>query len=493
MQRAGLEHLFIGIDVGTTSVKAHLRDAGGAPLDSYHGMHPMSRLSPGAAEQRPEDWMQHVNAALSQFALHPRAAEVTAIGITSQVNTHVFCDAELQPLRPALTWQDTRCAAYATDLDACLDSDAKIAALGAPIPIDASHALSRMAFVAETQPKLWDATAHVMLPKDFVIAELTGQVLADPISAVGLVGTDHAYAGAVLDLVSRAREVLPPLSDPLKIAGWMLPEKPFSGVPVAVGTMDAWASMFGLGVASEGDAMYLSGTSDVLGLISRKGVGAAGIIAFPAWNGIGLHAGPTQSGGASLAWLSNLLGRSVQDLGRLAASTDIHAESPIFLPHLEGERAPLWDPYARGVFSGLSSAVGPAQLAACVMEGVGFAGRLAIEALETSGAQRIEVLRHGGGGALSDAWCQIRANATGRSLDRVTASDPGAIGATVLAAVASGARQSLGEAARSLVAVEQRFMPDLAQKQMFDDRFGLFKELYDGVSPVNRSLAGVID
>lgn len=480
--------LFIGVDIGTTSVKALLSGPGGTPVDSYTGDHAVRRPVQGAAEQSPADWMRHVEAALTQFAAHPRAGAVAAIGITSQVNTHVFCDETLSPLRPAITWQDTRPAAQAAMLDSSFDEEAKIAAFGAPIPIDASHALSRMAFVAQSEPEVWANTRYVLLPKDFAIARLTGSVVTDPLSGVGLVGTDLTYAEAVLALEPRAPSLLPTLADPCDVAGTIASEWPFAGLPIAVGTMDAWASMFGLGVVSNGQAMYLSGTSEVMGLISSQRVGAPGIITFPNWNGITLHAGPTQSGGASLAWLSRLIGVEVRDLGALAEKAPVHAQSPLFLPHLEGERAPLWDPHSRGAFIGLDSNTGPAEIATSVMEGVAFAARLALESIEVSGGQRVETLRHGGGGAVSDTWCQIRANALGRSLDRVVAKETGAMGALVIAGAASGTLDDLEGAIQALVSTEQSFHPDLGQSAMADERFNLFKELYHELAPIHHRL-----
>mgnify|MGYP001605438708 CR=1 FL=1 len=488
MQQGEAGPVFIGIDVGTSSVKAVMGATGGARLDAYSGHHDTIRPAPGAAEQDPQAWMHHVEAALHRFAAHPLSSDVVAIGITSQVNTHLPVDATGTPLHPALTWQDTRAAPQAARLEARIDTEAKTRALGAPIPIDASHALARMAWFADTLPDTWARTAHLMLPKDHVIARLTGEVVADPLSSVGLVGTDLRYADAILSLIDPAARLLPPLRDPLEVVGPVREGLPFAGVPVANGTMDAWASMFGLGVAADGEAMYLSGTSEVLGLISSDRPGAQGIITFPDWRGITLHAGPTQSGGASLSWVAQLLGRPVGDVSALAEAAPITAASPLFLPHLEGERAPLWDAASRGAFAGLRSSTGPAELVASVMEGVAFAARLAIEAIEDSGARRITALRHGGGGARSDAWCRIRANALGRRLDRVAAPEAGAMGALVMAGVASGEMPDLAQAASELVVTDRSFEPDPDAAMLADDRFAAFRDLYAGMKPVTDRL-----
>jgi len=484
--------LLIGLDIGTSSVKGVLVGPDGARLDAYAAAYPTQRPGPGMVEQDPLDWLDHVQAALTRFAAHGDADRVAAIGVTSQVNTHVFCDAALDPLMPAITWADGRAGGVAAELEARIEPAAKTRALGAPIPIDASHALSRCAWVQAQRPAIWSAAAHVLLPKDFVIARLTGRVMADPISSVGLVDPDQSYAGAVLDLVDGAAARLAPLADPLDVVGPVRAGLPFAGVPVACGTMDAWAAMFGVGVTRDGQAMNLCGTSDVLGLLSAQHLPTPGVITFPPWRGMRLHAGPTQAGGAALAWLGNLLGAAPADLALLAEDVAITPQSPLFLPHLEGERAPLWDSETRGTFAGLSGRTGRAELVAAVMEGVAFSARLALEAVEASGCQRPDRIRAGGGGAASGAWRRMRANAFGRPLVRMGAAEPGALGAAVMAGVGCGQLADLSEAAERLVVETDETLPDAAASALADQRFALFKQLYQAARPVNAALSGAV-
>lgn len=477
----------IGIDIGTTSVKAVMIGLDGQRIAQTASPYPTHRPGPGLVEQDPADWWHLVLAALTRFAADPACGSVRAICLTSQVNTHVFVDAALQPLHPALVWQDGRAAAAAAALDAGIALADKIAWLGGPIPIDASHALARMAWMAQAHPRLWAKTAQVLLPRDHVLARLTGRIVTDPISSVGLVGPALRYASALIARLPGAAARLAPLADPLAVVGPVGTGLPLAGVPVVLGTMDAWASLFGLGVAAEGQAMYLSGTSEVLGLISGVVTAEPGVITFPAWSGITLHAAPTQAGGASLAWLAQITGREAPALATAAVA--ITAQSPLFLPHLQGERAPLWDAQARGTFAGLTAATGPGELAAAVLEGVAFSARLALEALQRSGATVPETLRLGGGGAASDRWCQIRADALGRVLIRMRGSDAGAVGAAVLAGVGSGVLPDLAQAAARLVAEDRRFAPDPAAARLADRRFAIWQQLYQQVRPINATLA----
>lgn len=476
----------IGIDVGTTSVKAVMIDLAGQRVAQMSSRYPTRRPGPGLVEQDPQDWWDLLISALTDFA--GRGRKVRAICLTSQVNTHVFADSALRVLHPAIVWQDSRAAAAGAKIDAGIAVADKIRWLGAPIPLDASHAMARMAWMADANPDLWAQTTHVMLPRDYLLARLTGVVAADPLSAVGQVGPDLRYADALIDLLPGARSRLAPLGDPLSLAGTISSGLPFAGTPVVLGMMDAWASMFGLGVSRQGQAMYLSGTSEVLGLISTSLVPEPGVITFPRWAGITLHAGPTQAGGASLDWVARLLGRDGEKLA--AAATRIERTSPLFLPHLQGERAPLWDPASRGTFAGLATSTGPLELTAAVLEGVAFSARLALEAVQRAGGLVPAQINTGGGGAASDRWCQIRADVLNKPLMRVQGRDPGAMGAAVMAGVGSGAMVDLATAADALVHVDQTFRPEPAQATLAQDRYELWQDLYHSTRPVNSRLAG---
>lgn len=476
----------IGIDIGTTSTKAILIDGAGRTLAEFTRPHGMDRSEAGKAEQNPDDWMTSVLGALHHFAAVSDPSHLAGIGLTSQVNTHVFVGADGQPVRPALTWQDTRSADDAARLDGQVAEAQKTEWFGGPVPIDASHALSRMAFIARTEPESWNATRHVLLPKDYVALQLTGEIASDPVAATGLVDAGGNYVLTLLDLMPGAVEKLPPLFDFHHNIGRMRADLPFAGVPVMIGAMDAWAGMFGCGVVEEGDAMYQSGTSEVPGIISSKIVPTQGVVLFPPYQDIRMHAAPTQSGGASLTWLSVLLGRKPEELIDMAGAVQPNSSIPIFLPHLAGERAPIWDTQSRGVFARLDTGVGPGEMTVSVMEGVAHSARWAFEALEQSADLTPAVINIGGGGARSDLWCQIRADVLGMPLRRAEQPAAAALGAAILAGLGSGAFGALVTAVRELVRYDREFEPDAAQAQYYTERQGHFRALYDGLRGFNR-------
>lgn len=474
----------IGIDVGTTAVKAILIDETGNRLDVFTKPYAISRPAEGHAEQNPEDWMDGILTALGQFAAGHDLSGLAGIGICSQVNTHVFVRADGKPLLPAIIWQDGRSAPDAAALDARVTARQKLDWFGGPVPIDASHALSRMAHVQRTAPHLYEQTRHVLLPKDYCVLQLTGAVGSDPIAAVGLVDR-NGYVGPLLDLVPGAAERLPPLHGFTHVAGHVRAGLPCAGTPVVVGAMDAWGGMFGVGVAQNGDAMYQSGTSEIPGIVSSTVNPTPGVVLFPPYEGIVMHAAPTQTGGAALAWLGQMLGRAPAEMSALATSITPSSAVPLFLPHLQGERAPLWDSASRGVFARLDNRAGAAEMVRSVMEGVAFSVRWAFEALQSSAGVTVEVANIGGGGSRSDIWCQIRADALGMTLRRTSAPESAAIGAAMLAGVGSGLMPSIARASRELVKFDHTFTPDRSMAGYYDEKFGKYRELYQALKAFN--------
>ena len=474
----------IGIDVGTSAVKAMLIDAAGNKLADVARPVAMWRPAAGYADQNPTDWTDGVLAALTEFASRHDLSGLAGIGITSQVNTHVFVGSDGAPLIPAITWQDTRCAADAAVLAEQVSAAQQTAWFGRPVPIDASHALSRMAYLARVHPDIYAKTRHVLLPKDYCVMQLTGAVFSDAISAVRLAG-HRGYVDGLLELVPGSRKLLPELRNFHHVAGRVSRGMPCAGTPVVVGAMDAWAGMFGSGVLDDHDTRYQSGTSEILGIISSTVNPAPGVVVFPSYEDIVLHAAPTQSGGAALQWISRLLGKTPAQLSVLAAESEPGDAVPLFLPHLQGERAPIWDAASRGAFARVESATGAAEMARSVMEGVALSARWAFDALQKSSGRTLSLANISGGGSRSDTWCQIRADALGFALQRTAVPEAAALGAAILAGLGSETMSSMRGAMRQLVRFDRTFEPRAAYRGYYNDKFGHFLALYKALRPIN--------
>ncbi|MEM7488006.1 MAG: FGGY family carbohydrate kinase [Pseudomonadota bacterium] len=481
--------LILGIDVGTTSVKAGLVDEGGRVVAAFADGYETARRPGGVVEQDPRDWLRLVDRAIAAFA--DRAGEIAAVGLCSQVNTHAFLDADGAPLIPAIVWQDGRAHAEAAELDARVDPADKIAWWGAPMPIDASHALSRMEWVSRHRPEVWDATRWVMLPKDVCLLHLTGEAVTDPLSNIGLVDGDLRYIPEVLGLVPGAAERMAPLAPVTEVVGRMRPGGPLAGVPVVAGTMDAWAGLVGTGAARPGSSVYLSGTSEILGIASPQVVPTPGAVVFPISDGIRLHAAPTQSGGDAARWFAETASMSLDEMSDQVAATPRSDATPLFLPQLEGERAPLWDASLRGAFLGMTRRTKRGDLARAVFEGVALSARHALETLQASAATVSDHVACGGGGFRSAAWTQVRADVLGVPLRPLAAGEPGVLGAATIAAVGTGRFAAFEEAQGALARYGPTVHPRPEARARCDALFEIYVEAVAANAGLGRRLTDV--
>jgi xylulokinase len=476
--------MLIGFDIGSTSVKAALFDMNGAVLDHRSRPYPTERPAAGRVEQDPQHWLDGIRDAIDGLLLGRNPAEIRAVGLCSQVNTDVFVDRSGKPLAPAITWQDIRAGEEAARLDAMIDPEEKRAWWGAELPIGASHVLAKMMWFARHHPDLWARTHQVLSARDFCLLHLTGQAVSDPISSFGQVGLDHRYIDALIDRVPGAAGKLPPLRHFTDIAGEMALGTSGRQVPVVTGTMDAWGNLFGCGVFRPGQGMYVSGTSEILALAGSERIGAPGIVTFASIEGLVVNAGPTQSGADSLRWWAATAGVEPGDVPTLAARASRDDRPILFLPHLEGERAPLWDSEIRGAFIGLDSRAAGPEFALALLEGVALAARHSLGSLVDAAGFRPEHMLYGGGGARSDLWSQIRADCLGIPLHRFAFTDVGCLGAAILAAVGIGAFKSIADAVPAMTSVERVFEPDPLRAPRYDAMFDAYRRAIDALRPI---------
>lgn len=475
------ERLLLGIDVGTTQVKGAVFNLDGRQRAAAAVTYPLHRPHPGWAEQDPEDWWRATLNVIARIGEQAPLREVAALGVCSQVNTHVLLDAAGRALLPAITWQDQRCAEIAAALDGSIDARRRAELWDTEFPLDASFALSRAAWLARERPREYERARWLLSPKDYVNLRLCGHAAADPFSSIGLVRRDGAYNAGVLALVDGAAGLMAPLHAPDAPLGHVA-SAARTGLPenavVATATMDAWASLHGSGVQAPGDAFEVAGTSEILGVLSERARPTPGVVTFPPWHGLRLHAGPTQAAGAALHWFAAAQRTTIDDVLASVTSAMPGSGGLVFLPHLAGERAPLWNPNLRGVFLGLGTEHGFAELSRAVLEGVAYSARHIAEALAHASGHRLERLALSGGGAHSDIWSQIKADVLGRELRRLRVLDSGVLGAALLAGVAAGLLADPAEAASSMVHVERSFEPDVARGARYERLYEVYRSLH---------------
>ena len=482
--------MLVGIDVGTTAVKAAAYSTAGERLFSTacaYGVLPAEES--GRVEQDPRAWMQAVEWAMRETRRQLPGHPCLAVGLTSQVNTHVFTDIDGHALLPAITWQDQRCADSSEILNAMVDDALRRSLPNPDFQVDASSLLSRAHWVKSHRPDAWEKTRYVFSPKDYCLFHLTGVAVADAISSIGLVGDDGEYLSPVVSLVDGLSDRLPPLRAITDVVGKIRDgSNPFGGCAVNVGVMDAWASLYGSGVARSGDAYEVAGTSEIIGVRSDRALPSSGVVTFPPIPGWYLHAGPTQLGGEAAVWLADFLRIETSRVFELAAAARNLQEPLLFLPHLMGERAPFWNARAKGVLAGLTRKHTVNDVAHAVLEGVGCAARALLERLEAAAGLAVDVIRLSGGGSRSDLWCQIKADMMNRPIQRLKNTDTGTFGAAILAGVGANVYPGIDRATEAAVQVDREFPPRRAQRTRCDFVFARYLETYHAMNETSRKL-----
>lgn len=436
---------YLGIDIGTSGVKAILIDDGQQVLGSGHAGLAWTSPHPGWAEQAPQHWWQAtLDAVAAVRAAAPSAfASLRGIGLSGQMHGATLLDAQGEVLRPAMLWNDTRAFAECAELEAACPQARRITG-NLVMP---GFTAPKLRWVARHEPQVFERIRKVLLPKDYVAYRLSGgDCVTDMSDASGTSWLDVAQrcwstpmlaaTGLSIDAMPTAFEgsdAATELSATLRQAWGVGPR-----VVIAAGAGDNAASAVGMGVVDAGQAMISLGTSGVMFAGNDRFLPNPdeAVHAF-------CHCLPGRwhqmtvilSAAASLAWLSTVTGRSAAELSTLAAQAD-PLGAPSFLPYLNGERTPHNDPHARGVFFGLSTADQLPELAYAVMEGVAFAiadGQLALEHAGTRLSEAFLV----GGGSQSPFWARLVANATGLTLRVPVGGDlGGAFGAARLALLA---------------------------------------------------------
>ncbi|KZM73407.1 xylulokinase [Nocardia terpenica] len=478
MSDAATDDLMLGIDVGTTAVKVVAFTVGGRPVAAHTTPYPIDRRRPGWAEQDPLDWWNGCTAGMRAVLSTVPARSMRAIGLTSQVNTHVFTDDSLRPLAPAIVWQDQRCAEIAGELDARFTDEDKIRIWGSPVTLDASFVGARAAWFARTHPSLWARTRWVLGPKDFVAAKLTGRVATDLLAAVRVAGP-NGYLPEAVALVDGLADRLPEILEPETLLGRV------DGTEVAVGTMDAYSAVFGTRTTEPGRGMICCGTSLVVAGAAESAHPAGGIVSFPPRRGLHVHAGPTQAGGDAVRWWSQVSGLSLAEVFESAAEG---SPGVVFTPYLSGERAPLWDADVRASFLGLSSATSTADLSLAVLRGVAMSGRHVLEAVETACGYPLPRMTFSGGGARSPLWAQIHADILERPVERLRVHDSAALGAALLGAVGAGIYPDIESAAAATVEVEQTHLP-APDADRLRPLYEIYRSAYSALHDLHTSLA----
>lgn len=477
---------FLGLDLGTSGLRALLVDDAGRPIGSTEAHYGSSHLKSGWSEQDPADWIAALQAAVTELkGRHPEFAALRGIGVAGQMHGATLLDASDQVIRPCILWNDTRSHSEAAQLDANPDFRAISGNIVFP-----GFTAPKLDWVRAHEPENYARIAKVLLPAAYLNLWLTGDHVADMSDSAGTSWLDTGardWSARLLSAGHMRADQMPRLVEGSAPAGqlrrevaeaWGLAQP----VIVAGGAGDNAAAACGIGAMAEGQGFVSLGTSGVL-LAARDGYHPAPETALHTfchavpdkWYQMGVMLSATDS----LNWLSRITGARPADL-TAGLGPDLQAPGPVrFLPYLSGERTPHNDPVIRGSFTGLGSNSTRDDMTRAVLEGVAFGLRDSHDALKATGA-RIDRLMAIGGGTRSRYWLKAIATALDVTLTLPSDGEFGAaLGAARLGMVSCGAGSI--EQVMTAPQVTGEVAPDPSMRAAFDEAHASFRAAYPAI------------
>lgn len=455
----------LGIDLGTSAVKLLQRFSDGTIVKEKERYEEIS----------PKGWWEAISRAMSRMEL----ASVEAIGLSSQVGTYIVDGTEV------ISWNDPIGAEELTELKGTYSQEEFLAEISMPHPNIISYPLPRLLYIKKTYP----AFQKVCQPKDFICEKLTGKCMTDPYSWRGLANLNtKTYSKKFLKEMGVAEEMLPQMIDFTEVAGNTLKDVVSGcnlreGTPVYVGLNDYYASLLGMGIWNTGDMFDITGTSEHLGILEDVVNMGTEMVSGP-YLQHHVHYGVTGSSGASLDF-----GLQFSETGEMNIGEILNHKPPIFLPYLNGERAPIWDGDAKGVYFGIQAGCSAEDMAYAVLEGVCFS---LYHIYEKMGQPKANAMCTAGGAAVNRTLGQLKAELFGIPVKILKEHDTSALGACMVAELGVKRYQSVEEAMASSVTVEETLYPTGEYQEILKQRFAVYKELYPALKDNFKQLGGII-
>jgi xylulokinase len=459
-----MSEVLVGLDVGTSAVKAVAISYDGEVLGLAEEPYELSTPKPGWAEQDPEDWWRAAQEALARIPEGP-------IGLSGQMHGLVVLDSDNRVIRPAILWNDGRTEVECAEIESLLGLDRLIELTGNRAL--AGFTAPKLLWLRRHEPESYARIRRVLLPKDYLHLKLTGEHATDVSDASGTLLFDvgkRNWSGEMCAALGIPTEWLPEALESTELGG----------------AGDQAAAALGVGIDRPGIVSIALGTAGIaFAVLPRyKPDGEARVHTFchavpGTWHAMGVML----SGGGSFAWLCDVLGVDAATLDLEAARGPAGGEGLLFAPYLSGERTPHSDPGARAAFTGLSLRHNRGSLARATMEGVAYGLRDSLELLRDLGVSDA-VGRISGGGSRSDLWTRIVASVLSLPLERTECDAGSAFGAALLAGVREGVFTDAAEAVARCVRVSERIEPEPEWVTAYDADYTRYRSLYPALRPL---------
>lgn len=490
---------FMGLDLGTSGVKALLMDEDGCIACMARREYDIVKPRAAYAEQDMETLWKAAKEAVAELAGRYREVmgDLACIGYSGQMHGLVAVNRAGEPVRNAMIWADQRSGEEIRALYGQIaEEEYKKITLNA---LSTGFLLSSLLWMREHEPQNYERIYKVMLPKDYIRFRMCGEMGTDSTDASGTGIFDTArrdWAWGVIDRLGFSRDIFVPCAEACEIVGKTtrrcreetgLPE----GIPVACGGGDTLVQAVGNGIVEPGTLISNIGTA------SQTACAVEEPLCDPLYrtntfchvrDGLWMVAGANLSGGVALQWLrKNILHMdSFEEMTALAAASPAGSGGLLFLPCLSGERTPWHDPEARGIYFGLNLKHTRADMIRSTMEGIAFNQKYSLEILRDMGLSFACAVASGGG-TKSRLFREILADMLGLEVRRSLAREEAAVGAAAIAAVGAGAYRDISEACRCVAKLDAEAVePDAERRKVYEEQFARFKALY----PANRGLFG---
>ena len=489
---------YIGVDLGTSAVKLLLMDERGSVLNIVSREYPISYPSAGWSEQNPEDWFREVMAGIRELIMDYEKAEIAGIGVAGQMHGLVVLDAEDRVIRPAILWNDGRTFREVEYLnhvigeEKLLQATSNIAFAGFIAP--------KILWMKDKEPDLFSQIHKIMLPKDYINYRLTGIFATEYSDAAGTLLLDvrnRRWSEEMLRICGIQATQLPEVYQSYEAIGTLRPEIAeelgLGGeVKVAAGAADNAAAAIGTGTVGDGSCNISLGTSGTLLIPCSDYASEWGnaLHTFIHADGSFYLMGCILSAASCNKWfMEQILQNKEYHTAQKAISEEKLGRNQVFfLPYLMGERSPINDTDARGVFLGMSMDSTAEDLLLAVLEGVGFALRDCMEIAREEGI-RITHSTICGGGARSRLWIKIIANILNTEMNIVETEEGPGYGGAMLAAVACGEYGSVQECAEHMIHITETIYPDAELAARYERQYRKFRNIYPALKPVFRKIS----
>lgn len=502
-----MDQVLLGIDVGTSGVKAGLFDTGGRLLGMGRAAHESRSPRPGWVECDAEQWWRGILTALAGAceAADLSPADVSAVGVGVLFPTVVALDEEGRGLHPAILYADRRSLEQVRVIEEQV-GPAEFERVTGNVLMPGTPAASSVLWLRDERPELYRRARTIGFANTFVTARLTGEFATDPttvgLSGLGDVREPWRWCEALCERLGIDRDKLPAVIGSGEAVGTVTRAAAqetglAAGTPVACGAGDVAASAMGGGALPGSSCVYIAGSTDSVALPVREPPtgrrwACTAYVPRGTWMGIGANT----SGGMALQWCAReVLGLAgpgaLEELTGLADRAEPGCGGLLFLPYVQGERVPVWDARARGAFFGLTAATTRAELARAALEGTALSLRDMLERVDDllSGTE----LRAVGGGARNALWNRIKADALQRTLHVLDFGETGALGAALLGGMAAGVYGSFAEAVEVARAATgtRPVEPDPDRAGLYEALYGAYRRLYPATREIAHALNGL--